>query len=1241
MAMDRAMPIADPVAALAPVALLDRITIGAVVPGGRCGFDGAAMFLDLGGFTAMSERLGRLGSKGTEELVGLLNAFFAPAVDLVRGSGGDVVAFGGDAITAVWTGEDASLTAEASGRGLLGLVGDLSPIGTSAGEVELNARIGVAAGALLCDVVGSTSRRLVVVHGPAVDGAVACEHRAALGTVVADHAPTAPTDGGAATELHVDTLVHPVIADRLRRGDAGLIAAHRRVTTLFAQLGDAASAVDVASRAVAAVEDLDGEVIQITGGDKGTVLLAAFGAPTSDPEDAPRAVAAASAIVAATPGGSVGVSTGTVFAGFIGSAQRGVYTVIGDSVNLAARLMQRAGAGVVVVDEATQRAASRQFAFAPAETAEVKGRSATVEVSEVVARRTRSWPTNRLASDGPLIGRDDELRLCEEVLDDDGARARRLVIAAPPGVGKSRLGRAVCEAAEARGWRVLASGFAGFGDATPYAGWQPILRSILDPRRPTDEAVEAALPGSGQLAPLLGPLIGEPLADNTTTHAMPGEIRSELAEDLAARLLDAASRARPVLVVLEDWHWADDASGRLLETIVSRATDARVVTVVTTRSLELGPTIHPHRFDVVLDLQELDPLAGRELAASAWARVRGRSATSQELNRLVATGGGNPLMLETLTQVDAHETMPPDLATLLQSRLDAFADDELRPLLWASAFVRPFTAAELASALARGGAPADVLAPLDRLLASGVLAAAPLSSDGAVAFRHASLQEAAYERLSHGVRLDVHHSIALCLEDAGAPAVEVAGHLLHTHDRARQEAWYEAAAVEAHGAWSLREACRWMTELIAVARNAPLAANTAVWLAETMTVLGDWDEAVSTLQQHRDEDSARWLRCAGELAMSTGQVDDAIERLTEALRLDADGSGRAADAELLSRALLEAGRFDTAERVLRDALARTGGAEPANRARLLGALGTLRVAQLDLESAVSTLTEALSALGGDEPIRRIHLLGDLAAACALAGSVREALGYQGDARRLATEIGYRRHLAMSQGNEAEIRLLIGHWADALAGAATSLELFDRLGDVGMAADNLLRLISNRDLPARDREAIYEAGIDLEERLDRPHALADWKAAHVELLAETRAGAAATAAADLVAVARHLDRPDLELRAMLTGALPHDLADITRLRFRAQNAGERFLCDVLRRRVEPDRTDDAALIETGRVLYRATPFVSYRDALDELGAAGSPTDVAPAPRESTEDDAAYSLDAVLSIIADLRRRLDQR
>ena len=1251
---------ADPASALVPFAVFSAAAISQTEPGAVGRFPGSALFLDVTGFTTLSERLGRQGSAGTEELVRILNEFFEPVIDVVRSSGGEVVAFGGDAVTAVWSGEGSHIVAATCGERLAALARARGRIHTSIGEVAFAVRIGVAAGMVDVAVGGRSDRLMMLTQGEAVDRAVACEHEADPGTVVArdpdgraieqseeERSSTEARPNESSVSLDPARFAHPVIVERVRRGDTTLLDGHRRVTTVFCHIPDTGSPVDPASleslpiaigKILESAVDLGGEVIQVTGGDKGTVALLTFGAPTSCPDDAVRAVATAMRLTRELPGAEVGVGTGTVFAGLVGGPTRSVYTVMGDSVTLSARLMQRAEPGTVVVDATTAAAADANFIFDGWETVALKGKDERVRVARLAGQRGRLWPTNRLATDGPMLGRTEELLTAERALETRRSGVRRVLIRGAAGIGKSRFGRALTDRATARGWHVVAGGFAAFADAAPYSGWQPVLRSILGAQNSPETGLERLLRDSSDLMPLLGPLVGLELPETAASAAIAGELRSELAEELAARAIEAAANERPVLIELEDWHWADPSSARLLEVLSSRAMSAPVTVAITQRLPLEGTPLPSHEGDIVVDLHELDDSTTRDLAASVLART-GRTIDADRIARLVDRGAGNPLMIESLIDVGEADVLATSLAPLLQARLDGIPDADLRPLLWVSAFGRPVVSDELDTAMADADeADAAVSVRLDRLVAGGLLTATRPTDGAPLDFRHASVREAAYERLSRSSRGRVHHGIAVAIEARDGQAIEIAQHLVWTDDLTRQLRWFPLAGGQARAAWAVEDAISWFEQARTIGDRSE---DVRIGLADMLMVRGDLDRVAELVGDPCADPplDRRRLMLTGERSLITGAGDRAVETLAEALRLARESGSSTeavAAAELLSRALIEVGRLDEAAGVAQRIIDAVDPDDHDAMARAIGAYGTVQIHRLDLGGAVITLRRAVvEARRGEDRVRLVHLLSDLATACAMAGDAAEALEAMLSARVVAVEIGYRRHLALSVSNEAELRLLLGEDAAVTQLSLRGLRAAATLGDVGLACDNLLRLAADPDLDTADRRAILEASIPLEEDLHRPHTLIEFRTVAIEVGAREPSDVSAEEADAVLAEARELGRPDLELRVLSVLRSRADPALLADLGARLDEAGERFLLDVELRRITGDRDADDELRTRGRELYRKAPYATYRAALSELGVSDPPTDVIVPARASEDAEERYSLRSVLDLIEKLR------
>lgn len=680
--------------------------------------EGAVLFADVSGFTALAERLAERGPEGAEELSALLNRYFGRLIALIGGHGGAVIRFAGDALLALWPAErgtagaaagpadaraaspDGALAAATVRAARCGLEVQRELAGERFGpDVRLTLRIGVGAGPVQVLYVGGVHDRWeCVATGPPLQQMASAERQAGPGEVVLspeawalagagctgsprgegcvrlETVRSGPPVGAAAPApaLPSDALLAPFVSrsirDRVAAGQTEWLSELRRVTVVFVHLrgldpaaADFLAHTQAAFRAIqTTVGQLEGSIDKLAQDDKGLVVLAAFGLPPRAHEDDPvRGVRAALAVHAAlaaqgVPCG-VGVTTGRVFCGLVGSADRCEYTVIGDPVNLAARLMQRAADGVLC-DAATQEAARGALAFASLPPLQLKGKQVPVPV---FAPAGAARPTGAGGSVGRVRERETLRAATAGLL---AGESRVVLLEGPPGIGKSALVADFLADAAVRGVECLGGAADSIEQGTPYYAWRPIVSRLLGldgvdgalpaARRALVERRMAADPVLGRLGPLLRDVVGVALEDSELTAAMSGEVRAHNTQDVLVHLLRRAlaggdGAARPLAIVLEDVHWLDSASWALLRQVHRGV--APLLLLVTTRPLpDPGPPEYAQlRADGRTDRLELRPLTVEETTALLERRLG--SPPAPRLTQLVhERAGGNPFFAEEL-----------------------------------------------------------------------------------------------------------------------------------------------------------------------------------------------------------------------------------------------------------------------------------------------------------------------------------------------------------------------------------------------------------------------------------------------------------------------------------------------------------------------------------------------------------------------------------------------------------------
>src|SRR6266849_3832201 len=441
------------------------------------------------------------------------------------------------------------------------------------------------------------------------------------------------------TALHADVVGSTALGERLDAEDVKLV------------VGEAVA------RIVGEIEALGGHVKDLAGDG----VLAFFGAPTTREDDAERAVRAALRIVAEMEDYGrevqrgwgvegfnvrVGAATGSVVMGEVGAGQRVEDAAFGDTVNVAARLQGAAEAGAVLVDEATHRAVEALFAWDASRELELKGKREPVRAWPAAgvragARRQRGVP----GVEAHLVGRARELGVGREAL--DALRAGRggiLFVGGDAGIGKSRLLLELRSLAEApgSGIRWLEGRCVSYGESLPYWPFRDLLRGDWI--------------GAGEVYPYLGAMLD--LALEHEAAARTGELSPEALQwrtfEVVGQLFGRLTEESPLVLAIDDLHWADATSVLLLEQLLSLAEEAPVLLVLSMRHERDHPawSLREHagrEFPHLLRELDLGPLGDAD--GELLAALVGPGTLPAELERRVLQAAeGNPFFLEELVR---------------------------------------------------------------------------------------------------------------------------------------------------------------------------------------------------------------------------------------------------------------------------------------------------------------------------------------------------------------------------------------------------------------------------------------------------------------------------------------------------------------------------------------------------------------------------------------------------------------
>jgi len=737
----------------------------------------------------------------------------------------------------------------------------------------------------------------------------------------------------------------------------------RLVTVLFADLSgftalsERLDPEDVRSFQADLFEEMAGAIKRYDGFVEkfvGDAVMAVFGAPVAHEDDPERALRAALAMhermadlnrrwqprLGEKLALHVGVTTGSVVAGSLGATAGAAYAITGDTVNTASRLQSAAEPGHTLVSAATHRLTQHAFAFEALGDLALKGKAEPVAVYRVLAalgapRSARGLEAHGLTA--PLIGRRDELGQMLAAFDRMlGGRAQVLSLIGEAGAGKSRLLREFFVALEAdrriKTTTVRRAACSSLGEQ-PYGVVAALLREAygITPDDTLETAQHKIATGLRALgadeteaaatAPVAGRLLGLEPGHPSFSHIEPEQLKRQIF--LATRtIVERRLQHAPLVLVVEDLHWADAASIELLRFTMDRLADRQLMLLVTYRPSVDASALEPARAaHTAIRLAPLSPGQSGELLAALF----GESATAlpPRFRELIASrAGGNPFHLEEVvrgliasgvlvrspsgwTCAGDPETadVPPTIQGLLLSRIDHLPP-EVRRLLQEAAVLGTTFESRLLRLIA--SEPGAYAASLDVLRDAEMLEAATGATHR---FSHALVQEVVYQNLLRRRRTELHERAGQALETlcGGSPQrledLKALGHHFRlSADKPRGARYLMAAGDWARAVYANGDAIRHYESALETLRacesgeDMQLAAGER--LGDLLGLTGRRDEALERYETVRRAHAlagdrpaeARVYRKTGALHWDAGDREHALACCESGLALLAGGA---------------------------------------------------------------------------------------------------------------------------------------------------------------------------------------------------------------------------------------------------------------------------------------------------------------------------------------------------------------
>jgi len=602
----------------------------------------------------------------------------------------------------------------------------------------------------------------------------------------------------------------------------------------------------------------------------------------------------------------VGVNTGLVVVGELGSDLRVAYTATGDAINLAARMETAAEPGTILITEATHKPIAPLFETESLGRIEVKGKAEPVAVYRVLAAKDVAGRVRGIAGlESPLVGREAELAVLQEALGRLQAGVGGiLTVVGEAGIGKSRLvaeARAPSEAIHESPVHWVEGRCLSYGSSIAYLLWLDVLRSLLGVTvEDSPEAIRVALhdrveslcgEGSERVCPYLARLMSLPLENDLASKLdeMDGQILKTNTFRAIETLIDCAANKRPLVLVCEDLHWADPTSIEVLERLLALTDRASVLLICLFRPLKehgswrIRETVardYEHRHTDIW----LKPLSASDSAVLVGNLLQVEQLVPRLKEHILEVAEGNPFYVEevlralidqnaiarddatgrwTATRQVATIPIPETLQGVLMARIDRLQEDTKRVLQMAAVIGRIFLYRVLA-------AIAEEERRLDQQLCTlqyqEMIRERARTPELEYIFKHELTREAAYNSLLKRDRRTFHRQVAEALERLFPERIqEQLGMLAHHWERAQDTRkateYLLRAGDQARIAYAHQEAVDFYQRalpLLKERQDYDRAARTCMKLGLTYHAAFDFRHA----RQAHDEGFALWRRAA-------------------------------------------------------------------------------------------------------------------------------------------------------------------------------------------------------------------------------------------------------------------------------------------------------------------------------------------------------------------------------------------
>lgn len=785
---------------------------------------GGVIFADLAGFTQLTDSLSIIGKEGAEELTRILNNFFESMINVILDNGGDVIRFGGDAVTAFFENslDNAIIASLLVQRECL----KFEKVETRGGEFSLGMKVGVSFGDVVFGIVGEKNGGYDFFSGgETLNLSAEGEHNAKRGEVVLspeclnhfekgnykfeilennfvlvkDFQKDFPFQKVEMTEEDLpeeDNLINflpSYIKERFLFEEQKLVGEHRRTAVLFLKFSDfdfsreenLEKLDEIYTEVSRCVRKYGGNVNKVDMGDKGNKILCLFGSPYSLEKQEEMAVRCSLELIEnqnlkeLTNQIKIGITVSNLFSAYVGSTRRREYTVMGSGINLSARLMTCNLDNNVIVDEEIYNKTKDLFEFKSYKPIELKGKEEKVKVFAPIKVREKEEKSF------PFVGRRKEIeKVLNLILDEKGNRY--LCITGPPGIGKSSLINKIIEELKKKEYKVYEIKLALYNKEKPDTVIKNCLVQMLKLNLNDSEGVQNRIEGSligedKNYLPLFKDIFKLEVEENSFTKELKGKERKDTFFAIVTRIIVPILSEVNSVIFIDHLEYADSSTLEFLSFLRDEIGETKSRLLYTLREdsfKELNEIVEKSSIIKVSPFNEEDV----ELYLTEVENFISPPDTLVEF--LLKKSYGNPKFLSELIsilkwqnlayigrfnkyEVDEDKlstaTFPETLQSLFLSRVESLPFEEKNLVCCASVLGTSFSIETLCQLVEK---ERDfVISKIKALEKKGIVKMDTWGKREYASFEDNLLREAVYDSLNYEYRRELHQKIGEYLEN--------------------------------------------------------------------------------------------------------------------------------------------------------------------------------------------------------------------------------------------------------------------------------------------------------------------------------------------------------------------------------------------------------------------------------------------------------------------------------------------